>query len=234
MRLIAIADIHGHLEKLKRLLEIVNPTSGDRLVFLGDYIDRGPDPAGVIEHLVQLADQFPKTIFLRGNHEQVAIDALVSCIPGCLRKYRRLAELDDLYLMMTDHRRDLDIWLRNDGMPTLLSYGVNLPVDDEDLRVIPQTHIDFLGKTKLWHRENSFLFVHAGAVEGRPLDQQIDTLLRDRYCPPGTSETHVVGHQVTPDGQPFFEPGRYSLDTGAGNGKALTACNVLTREFWQA
>jgi serine/threonine protein phosphatase 1 len=234
MRLLAIGDIHGQLEKLERLLETVQPTESDRLVFLGDYIDRGPDPAGVIEHLILLANRFPKTIFLRGNHEKVAMDALVSCIPGCLPGYRRLEALDVLYLMMTEHRRALDIWLRNDGAATLLSYGINLPVDDENLRVIPQTHIDFLGKTKLWHRENSFLFVHAGAVEGRPLDQQIDTLLRDRYCPPGTSETHVVGHQVTPDGQPYFEPGRFSLDTGAGNGKALTACDVLTREFWQA
>lgn len=234
MRLIAIGDIHGQREKLVSLLKIVKPTASDRLAFLGDYIDRGPDSAGVIEYLMLLAERFPQTIYLRGNHEQVALDALAAGDPGRLPGYRPLAELDPLYHAGFQHRSRLSIWLRNDGAETLESYGIRLPVDEEDLAEIPQEHIDFLSKTKLWHRQDGFLFIHAGAIESLPLDRQTNNLLRDRYCPPGTSETHVVGHQVTPDGQPYFEPGRYSLDTGAGNGKALTACDVLTREFWQA
>jgi len=94
MRLIAIGDIHGHLDKLERLLQLIMPTDNDKLVFLGDYIDRGPDSAGVVDHLIQLPDRFPQTVFLRGNHEQVAMDALVSCVPGCLPGYRPLVDLD--------------------------------------------------------------------------------------------------------------------------------------------
>ena len=233
-RLIAIGDIHGHLDQLERLLEIVQPTAADQLVFLGDYIDRGPDSKGVVDCLIQFADFFPQTVFLRGNHEQVALDALAACVLGCLPDYQPLAELDPIYQMHFQHRRPLDIWIRNEAEPTLASYGITLPVENKDLVTIPQAHIDFLAQTKLWHRENGFLFVHAGAREGRPLDQQINTLLRDRYCDPGTHETHVVGHQVTPDDQPYFEDGRYSLDTGAGNGQLLTACDVLTKDFWQA
>ncbi|MEZ4600756.1 MAG: metallophosphoesterase family protein [Syntrophotaleaceae bacterium] len=70
MKLIAIGDIHGHLAKLERLLEIVGPETNDRLVFLGDFIDRGPDSKGVIDYLLSIADRFPATVFLRGNHER--------------------------------------------------------------------------------------------------------------------------------------------------------------------
>jgi serine/threonine protein phosphatase 1 len=234
MRLIAIGDIHGHLDKLTSLLQIINPTTADQLVFLGDYIDRGPDPAGVISYLLELAGRFPQTVFLRGNHEQVMLDALHSADPDRLPGYKPLSDIDPLYQMNFQHRRSLDIWLRNDGAETLASYGIGLPVEEEDLALIPQDHVDFLNRTKLWYREQGFLFVHAGAREDRPLDQQTNTILRDRYCDPGIVETHVVGHQIVPGGLPHFEPGRYSLDTGAGWGDPLTGCNVLTREIWQS
>ena len=233
-RLIAFGDIHGQLEKLKRLLEIVQPTTADQLVFLGDYIDRGPDSAGVVECLIQLAEQFPKTVYLRGNHEQVALDALHSADPDRLPGYQPLSDLDPLYQLHFQHRRPLDIWIRNEAEETLKSYSISLPVDEKDLVAIPQSHVDFLGRTQLWHRQDGFLFVHAGAMEQLPLDRQTNTLLRDRYCAPGTTEIHVVGHQIVPGGQPHFGPGRYSLDTGAGWGEELTACDVLTRHFWQA
>jgi serine/threonine protein phosphatase 1 len=232
-RLLAVGDIHGHLDKLTSLLQIVKPTITDQLVFLGDYIDRGPDPAGVIEYLLELDKRVP-CVFLRGNHEQVALDALYSADPDRLPRYVPLSDIDPLYQLGFQHRRPLDVWLRNEAAETLTSYGISLPVDEADLAVIPQDHVDFLASTQLWYRAQGFLFVHAGAMEQRPLDSQTNTILRDRYCDPGTTETHVVGHQVTPDGQPYFEDGRFSLDTGAGNGQALTACNVLTREIWQA
>lgn len=233
MRLLAIGDIHGQLIKLTSLLEIVQPTVEDQLVFLGDYIDRGPDSSGVIECLIELAKLIP-CVFLRGNHEQVCLDALHSADPGRLPDYQPLSEIDVGYQMNFCHRRPLDIWIRNEAESTLKSYGIGLPVEEADLARIPQAHIDFLNRTQLWHRQDGFLFVHAGAREGQPLDQQTNTLLRDRYCDPGIQEVHVVGHQIVPGGQPHFEDGRYSLDTGAGWGEELTACDVLTREIWQA
>jgi serine/threonine protein phosphatase 1 len=76
-RLLAVGDIHGHREKLSRLLELVAPTGQDQVVFLGDYIDRGPQSREVIEELLAFRQRFPQTVFLRGNHEQILLDALV-------------------------------------------------------------------------------------------------------------------------------------------------------------
>jgi serine/threonine protein phosphatase 1 len=241
MRLIAIGDVHGHLEKLRKLLDIVKPTTADQLVFLGDYIDRGPDSKGVIDCLIRLAVQFPQTFFLRGNHEQMMLDGMASNCPDLLPGWQRLADLSMTYRSI-EIRSDLGVWsARNDGDKTLESYGITEDQINKDevpwelpWHLIPQTHIDFLAKTKLWHREGGFLFVHAGAIEDKPPENEIYTLLWSRYCSPGTTEIHVVGHHPSLDGQPLFEPGRYSLDTGAAYGRPLTACNVLTREFWQA
>jgi serine/threonine protein phosphatase 1 len=239
LRLIAIGDIHGHLGKLGPLLGIVQPTEKDRLVFLGDYIDRGPNCAKLIDYLICLADRWPGTVFLRGNHEQLMLDALAEEAPDRLPGWKRLADLDVRYHTSTQHLKDARIWIGNEARATLLSYGATedrirqypLPWD-----AIPQEHVDFLARTKFWHRQDGFLFCHAGVMESSrlPLEKQIGNLLWERYCPPGETEIHVVGHHPTPDGQPFFEEGRYSLDTGAGNRKLLTACDVLTKEFWQA
>ena len=68
-RLIAIGDIHGHLNKLRHLLDRIGPTPEDRLVFLGDYVDRGPDSHAVVEYLLALRERLPETVFLMGNHE---------------------------------------------------------------------------------------------------------------------------------------------------------------------
>ena len=70
-RLIAIGDLHGKLNMLNRLLNIVSPQPEDQFVFLGDYIDRGEDSRGVIERLIQFKGDFPHTIFIRGNHDQL-------------------------------------------------------------------------------------------------------------------------------------------------------------------
>ncbi len=72
-----IGDVHGCLEELDRLLTQIQPNlKQDRLVMLGDYIDRGPHSCQVVSKLMQLQQQFGKehVVLLRGNHEQMAID----------------------------------------------------------------------------------------------------------------------------------------------------------------
>lgn len=240
MRLIAIGDIHGHLGKLGPLLRIVKPTADDRLVFLGDYIDPGPNSAKLIDYLIHLAERWPKTVFLRGNHEQIMLDAVAEEAPERLPPgWKRLVDLDVGYLMETQHLSDVRIWLRNGAWETLESYGATEDQIREDplpWDVIPQSHIDFLVRTKFWHRQDGFLFIHAGAVESPrlPLEKQLGNLLWERYCPPGKNEIHVVWHQPIRERKPYFEEGRNSLDTGAAYGRPLTACDVLTKEIWQA
>jgi len=217
-RLIAIGDIHGQNKKLEQLLELIRPTDQDQLVFLGDYIDRGPDTQGVIELLFKIRESWPNSIFLKGNHEQMLLNALVEA-----------AFQADSILPHAATFSDIQLYLQNGGAATLKSYDV------QRVEQLPQAHIDFIRQTRLYFRRDGFLFVHAGARNDLPLDQQNEyTLLWDRNLEPGIAETHVVGHTPTADGLPSFEKGRYSLDTGAGHGRPLTACEVRTKQYWQS
>jgi serine/threonine protein phosphatase 1 len=95
MGLIAIGDIHGCAQTLDVLLERIDPEQGDHLVFIGDYIDRGPDSKGVIDRLIELSDSYSCT-FLRGNHEALMLSYL-------------------------DYQ-EYDLWSINGGIATLSSY----------------------------------------------------------------------------------------------------------------
>lgn len=97
-RTIAIGDIHGCVKTLEQLLIKVSPTPDDTLIFLGDYIDRGPNSMGVIDYIIQLQEQYI-IVCLRGNHEQMMLDAS--------RDYQLF-----------------DLWVRNGGDATLRSFGV--------------------------------------------------------------------------------------------------------------
>ncbi len=107
MSLIAIGDIHGCATTLTALLDKLDPTSDDHLIFIGDYIDRGPDSRGVIDILKGLQGIVPCT-FLRGNHEQLMLDYL--------------------------DKGEYDLWAMNGGIATLLSYSdaghSEIPADD--------------------------------------------------------------------------------------------------------
>lgn len=74
MQVLAIGDIHGHLRALDILLHAVAPGSGDQLVFLGDYVDKGPDVKGVLDRLIALNEKH-KCVFLRGNHDELMLAA---------------------------------------------------------------------------------------------------------------------------------------------------------------
>ncbi|WP_020674589.1 metallophosphoesterase family protein [Geopsychrobacter electrodiphilus] len=223
-RLIAIGDIHGQRTRLEELLEKVQPTETDQLVFLGDYIDRGPDSQGVVNRLLELHQTLPQTIFLKGNHEQMLLNALIETAfntPAALP--------ENSTSIFSGARSDLSLYLQNGGLATLKSYAL------EQVDELPRAHIAFLQQTRLYFHTEGFLFVHAGARNDLPLAEQDEySLLWDRKLPPGKDEIQVVGHQPTPDGLPVFEEGRYSLDTGAGFGGPLTACEVRTRKSWQA
>ena len=223
-RLIAIGDIHGELDQLNRLLNTIAPTDSDLFVFLGDYIDRGTNSKGVVDRLIRFHEEFPDTIFIRGNHDQMMLDALIEfgVMTGDLLRDQS----------QTFQRRafasDIIVFLSNGGQETLRSYGIS------SLTEIPTEHIAFFQSTRLWWRYKHFVFVHAGIERGVPMRQQDPfALMWERMSPPGRDgEIHVVGHHPTTDGEPYFEPGRYNLDTGAVYGKTLTACDVLTKQVW--
>lgn len=224
-RLIATGDIHGQLDQLNRLMNTVKPVEGDCFVFLGDYVDRGKNSKGVIDRLILFREEFPDAIFIRGNHDQMLLDALIEA--GALTG-QPLRDQSTTYRACLS-ASDSEIFLFNGGKETLRSYRITQLTD------FPQEHIDFLEATQLWWRCASFVFVHAGLEQGIPMQMQDPyVLMWERMSPPGQNgEIHVVGHNPTADGKPYFEPGRYHLDTGAVYGRALTSCNVLTRQVWQ-
>ena len=117
MGLIAIGDVHGCALTLDSLLQKLNPGSEDHLVFIGDYIDRGPDSKGVIDRLIKLKDEV-KCTFLRGNHEELLLG----------------------YLDMGEY----DIWAVNGGVATLDSYdGLSdaAAIPDEHINFVRETEL---------------------------------------------------------------------------------------------
>ena len=215
-RVYAIGDIHGCADQLKELHGLIaedlrrRPVASAVLVHIGDYVDRGPDTAGVIEHLLT-PQPIPgvQTINLLGNHEHTMLEALGG---------ERAAATD---------------WLFAGGRPSLESYGVDpdSPRDTWPSR-IPQAHIDFLHSLPVMHREGGYAFVHAGVRPGVPLDQQArDDLLRIRttFLFSESDFGAVVVHGHTPVKHPVIKHNRIAIDTGAVFGSVLTAV-VLERD----
>ncbi len=252
-RLIAVGDIHGQRKLLDDLLEQIQPTDQDQFVFLGDYIDRGPDSKAVIELLIDFQLIYPQTVFLRGNHEQMFLDSLISC--GVIEG-QRLQEIS--WRWGREMMRDTDVacFKRNGGDKTLADYGVEIVRDSATehdfwpkyimLGELPQTHLEFLQATRLYYQYDNFTFVHAGYFSlpaadrdaGETIAEQAENdpyiLLWERDSDPGQDgETVVVGHSPV-KGKPYVEQGRINLDTGAAYGRELSAMDVLTGRVWQA
>ena len=199
--LYAIGDIHGSLQKLRDLLMLCEQHADGRtatFVFLGDYIDRGPDSRGVIEALIELQSQrHDRIIALKGNHEAVAVE-------------------------IVDGETDPESWLREGGTATLRSYRV------DDVRDPPPEHVAWLRALPLCYDDGERFFVHAGIDPDKPLDAQSghDLIwIREPFLSDGRDHGRLIVHGHTPqgDGLPDFRGNRLNLDTGAVFGGALTA-----------
>ena len=259
-RLLAVGDIHGYLDHLQKLMDLVRPTHDDKVVFIGDYIDRGPDSKGVIDYVIDFGKRFPTTVFLRGNHEQMFLDAMTSyCRMHDLEgpRYARLRDVSErarVEGLGNEAEADWKLFMGNGGRATLESYGA-IEGEKGDYKVdfakIPREHLEFIDTTRLYHEETvematekkEYLFVHAGIAKKVPIENQdpYDLLwIRDPflYSTSGFGGKIVV-HGHTPGNVPTKVPHRICVDSGIywcaneGLGK-LTCCNVLTREIWQA
>jgi serine/threonine protein phosphatase 1 len=201
-RTYALSDIHGCLNKLVGLVARCRSDSRDnaaRFVFLGDYIDRGPDSRGVIEYLIDLQRREPADVVcLCGNHEDLALAAI-------------------------DDPDEIDQWVvANGGDKTLRSYGVTMPPE------LPATHVAWMRALPTHHDDGRRFFVHAGVDPSRPLDRQDrHDLLWMRE--PFLSDPHdygrfiVHGHTPQRSGQPDLRTNRVNIDTAAVAGGPLTA-----------
>ena len=212
-RVYAVGDVHGSLEQLRALHAaiaedlIARPIAAPVLVHLGDYIDHGPDSAGVIA-LLSAGGGVPGTrvVNLIGEHERMLLDALDG---------DRAAGTD---------------WLWSGGKATLASFGLDPDLPrDEWSSALPSDAVAFLRGLKLTHREGEYLFVHAGIRPGVPLSRQSrDDLLGIRqpflWSEQDFGFVVVHGHSTGP--APVTTANRIGLDTGAGLGGRLS-CAVL-------
>ena len=212
--LYAIGDIHGMLSKLEELIEVLPLAPDDHLVFIGDYVDRGPDPAGTVEYLVKLRDR-QKCTFLMGNHEAMFLSFL-----GWKGQEYFGAEA----------------FLQNGGDVTLNTYRYFQSKGDFKL---PPQHEDFFRGLKLWYLEGEYLFVHAGlSLEALRLSDPEYAISRERprdlLWQRGTADlphslgiTVVYGHTPTPDMQVRWNiPYSIGIDTGCVYGGVLTAIRL--------
>lgn len=214
----AIGDVHGEIEKLEGLLGALPQV--DRIVFLGDYVDRGPDVRRTIDRLIALQQDRPETVFIRGNHDQMMLDV-------------RAHFLDHRDNFLTAD--DVAAWLSWGGMDTIRSYRDG-GASAWHQRV-PREHWQFLESTVLEHREGGFIFVHAGVVppgktyQGHVRWQDDPRLwIRDVFL---NSQADmggrvVFGHSVQSKG-PLVQPNKVGVDTGACFGGPLTAA-ILDQE----
>jgi serine/threonine protein phosphatase 1 len=212
-RIYAVGDIHGCLDRLQSLHELIaadveaRPTDKVLLVHLGDYVDRGPDSAGVVARLAG-GDPLPglPTVNLMGNHERTMLDALAG---------ERAAVTD---------------WRICGGREALASWGLDADGDPAGWAPgIPAAQLAFLRGLALHHRAGGYLFVHAGLRPGLPLeDQSPDDLLRIRHAFLNSEADFgaVVVHGHSPTRGPVVRANRIGIDTGAVFGRELT-CLVL-------
>lgn len=195
----AIADLHGRYDLLCKAIDYLDISfpNGGKVVFTGDYVDRGPQSAQIIEMLKNgPQDDRWQWVCLQGNHESMMLE--------CLDNVRLIGGW----------------WAPNGGAQTLFSYGAKAgDAVVSAAAMVPQEHIDWIKGLPLYHEDDHRVFVHAFADEALDLsDTPAHTLqweCYDREYPHGYRGKHVVhGHVQYADG-PIIHDGRTDLDTFA-------------------
>lgn len=208
VRVYAIADVHGCADLLAHVFSRIDadlashPSSETFEVFLGDYVDRGPNSKGVIELLIKRACD-RRTIFLAGNHEIYLSEFL-----------RNPAVFDS--------------WKQYGALLTLRSYGIRAPTNPDPnkqselslalKRSMPQSHQNFLDKLKPFFTCGDYFFVHAGVRPGVPLlEQDTNDLfwIRKEFLSYKGDYGKIIIHGHTPVLEPDVRSNRINIDTGA-------------------
>lgn len=214
-----MSDIHGCAHLLEQMLKVIDADIAHSTpyrvieVFLGDYIDRGPDSRSTLDLLIRRARR-GNTVFLKGNHEAF------------------LAEV------FRDPSRVAD-WAQVGGLQTLMSYGLSPSPNpgEEELRALvrelaaamPPQHLEFLTRLRLTFNCGDFLFVHAGVRPGIPLSQQREADLlwiRKEFLQSQKKFGKYIVHGHTPVRSAEILANRANIDTGAYATGNLTLLSI--------
>lgn len=225
-RAYAIGDVHGRLDLMEKLLDLIEADNAARppaktwLIFLGDLVDRGPDSRGVLERLIVRPPAFATNVFIKGNHEEFFLGVLEG-----------------------DHST-VQHWLSYGGTECSESYGVtsgwmlNATPDlirDRLIVEVPASHVRFLSDMADSFRFGDYLFVHAGIRPGVELHRQISKDLRwirEGFLDDVTDHGVVVVHGHTIVESPEEHPNRIAIDTGAYRYGNLTALGLEGTDRW--
>ena len=221
--LYAIGDIHGRLDLLNSLITQIHADAvqqrsrfGPSLIFLGDYVDRGPDSRGVIDRILAIEQEaIFRVLTLKGNHEE------------------------QMLLFLEDSRHGPN-WAEFGGAETLASYGVTPPKTRTDpepweearlalTRAIPPRHLAFLNALEVAVVCGDYFFVHAGVRPGVPLEEQSDhdlLWIRQDFLNWDGGFGKIVVHGHTPESAPHNGHNRIGIDTGAYATGMLTAVRL--------
>lgn len=206
-RTFIISDIHGCLDMLEKLMDKITwSPDKDRLIFLGDYIDRGENPKGVVDYILDLTRRSSLVECLKGNHEAMLLDFLTG--------------------------RDRFMFIINGGWKTLESYGMYESSEDDS--AIPSEHRDFYESLKLYVELEDYYVVHAGFKPGLDIKKQTeDEMLWIRKS--FVSSDFDFGKKIIFGHTPFKEPlimhNKIGLDTGAVYGNRLTCLQLPEMKF---
>jgi serine/threonine protein phosphatase 1 len=212
-RLFAIGDVHGCPDEVGAILKAIAPHDGDTVVFVGDYVDRGPSARDVIELALDAEKGGAEFVFLKGNHEDMMMSFLG--MPGSYG----------------------ESFLFNGGVATLESYGVGEADLEHAGELMPTKHLDFLSRLAVSYYSPPYLFVHAGIMPLRQLEeQQVEDMLWIRqefiFNPHKLDATVVFGH--TPmRGVMIDLPYKLGIDTGLVYGGKLTCVELNEGALYQ-
>ena len=201
-----VGDVHGCLDMLKRLIDKIGWRPGrDRLIFVGDYIDRGEDPKGVVDFILALS-RISRVDCLIGNHEAMFLDFLAD--------------------------RERELFLANGGWTTLASYEDGRAADEDAL--VPEDHMAFYGSLKSYIELEEYYVVHAGfrpyvALERQTAEDMV--WIRDAFIDSDYDfgKKVIFGH--TPFPEPLIMDNKIGLDTGAVFDNRLTCLELPECRF---
>ncbi len=218
-RVYAVGDIHGQSTQLRALHDSIRQDAEKAaesqrvIVYVGDYIDRGPDSSGVLDQLIEKPLDGFRSVHLKGNHE----DFMLRFIEGDIEAGAG--------------------WYANGGDATLTNYGIEIEDKWPDFSVLVEwreglskaisaTQWRFLSDLALFHVEGDYAFVHAGVRPGVPLKSQDPNDLmwiREEFHASRVQHDYVIVHGHSVSSKAVNRTNRIGIDTGAGYGRALTA-----------
>ncbi|MEP7337144.1 MAG: metallophosphoesterase family protein [Acidobacteriota bacterium] len=221
MRTLVVGDIHGKLRLFNRLLETMNYKAGeDKLILIGDLVDRGEDSRGVVERAMELKNEAPDTVIvLKGNHEAMMLSALFQ-----------------------PESEQAELWLYNGGVETLHSY-----INEEGEFDVPQEHWTFMESLPTWHEDEYAIYVHAALSEDNgqflhpsetPDNPELYWSRNRHFFAEYKGKTVVFGHTIT--GMLFGEREKVwlrgdnliAVDTGAYLTGTLSGVELPSRQVF--